>query len=65
MKSLQEFRANDTITRQEAAKMLNAMAQKLYNKEITSYPSACTTAYKDEGQFDLTLKQHIYDACAL
>jgi hypothetical protein len=65
MKSLQEFRANDTITRQEAAKMFVAMAEKLFNKTYASYSDDCNVAYADEKAFDITLKNNIYDACAL
>ncbi len=64
MQSTQEYRANDAITRQEAAKMFVTLAEKTYWKSYGSFPEVCNTPYKDESLFDPTLKSFIYDACA-
>jgi hypothetical protein len=64
MKSLQKFRANDTITRQEAAKMFVKMAENVFNKKYASYPDECNKTYTDEKMFDSTLKNDIYGSCA-
>lgn len=63
--SVDDFRAKSSITRQEAAKMLVEMTLSVYNKEYSSMPNDCTVAYKDEYLFWPTLKDYVYDACAL
>lgn len=65
MDSIKRFRADDFITRQEAAKMFNAMAENLFAMSYASFPDECNVPYSDEHTFDPTLKNHIYGACAL
>ncbi len=65
MNTMVAFRAEDFITRQEAAKMFNAMAENLFAMSYASFPDECNVPYSDEHTFDPTLKNHIYGACAL
>jgi heat shock protein HslJ len=64
MQTVEQFRGNDLITRQEAAKMLVAFAEGAFDKSYASFPEVCNKAYSDESLFDVTLKSFIYDACA-
>lgn len=64
MQTVEQFRGNDLITRQEAAKMLVAFAEGAFDKSYASFPEVCNKAYSDESLFDATLKSFIYDACA-
>lgn len=64
MSTLKNFRADDMVTRQEAAKMFHAMAENLFVMSYASFPNECNTTYSDEYAFDPTLKNHIYGVCA-
>lgn len=64
MQTVEKFRGNDMITRQEAAKMLVAFAEGAFDKSYASFPEVCNKAYSDELSFDVTLKSFIYGACA-
>lgn len=65
MKTLKDFRLNDKITRQEAAKMFVAYAENAFGAKYASYPEDCNVVYLDEKLFGPTLKDFIYSACAL
>jgi hypothetical protein len=57
-----KFRANDNVSRQEAAKILAVMAQRAFGKMPTV---SCDVTYKDEASFDSTLQASIYASCSL
>jgi hypothetical protein len=64
MDSLKKFRANDSITRQEAAKMFVSLKKNLFHNSLnTNY--ACEDAYHDGASFDPTLQSFIREACTL
>jgi|GEM_PF-6363660 len=48
MKTVKMFRADDIVTRQEAAKMIVTFAENLYNKSYASFPNNCNRRYKDD-----------------
>lgn len=64
METMTTFRADDMITRQEAAKMLVAYAESSFGKSLDTLSGACTITYTDEATFDPTLKLSVYNACA-
>lgn len=65
MKTVKMFRADDIVTRQEAAKMIVTFAENLYNKSYASFPNNCNRRYKDDKKITSWLKSSVYDACAL
>lgn len=65
MNTVESFRADNEITRQEAAKMFVAVFQNLLWKTIPSDTQACSWIYKDESFFDLSLRPFVYQACTL
>jgi hypothetical protein len=64
MQDLVRFRTDDVITRQEAAKMFVSLAEQAYGKSYDTMPAHCAIKYKDDQDFDYTLRGYIYDACA-
>jgi hypothetical protein len=65
MKTVKSFRGDDSITRQEAAKMLVSFAENLYDKSYASFPKNCNKRYNDDKTIAFWLKNSVYDACAL
>lgn len=60
MNSVQTFRAFDTITRQEAAKMFMMLKDKTV--DAATYGALSSMLFSDAGQFDPTLKDYIYSS---
>jgi hypothetical protein len=58
--SLQKFRANDAITRQEAAKMFYQSAVSLFSKDAVDLSVVRLIPYKDDSMFDPSLRDFIY-----
>ena len=65
MESIEAFRTDDWLMRQEAAKMFGALAINHFNKEVMTDAELCPETYTDDEQFDYTLRPFIYDACGL
>lgn len=59
-----EFAYERSLTRQEAAGIIARAAEKVWGLRYASYPDSCNVAYSDESNFDFTLKNDVYSACA-
>lgn len=60
--SIKKFRANDNITRQEAAKMFVAMAENVLWMPIADLSIVRLIPYSDDINFDSSLRDFIYKA---
>lgn len=61
--TLKEFRFDDMISRQEAAKMLMTAIKDVFSKNAPSENILCDASYADKPTIDTTLWPFVSDAC--
>lgn len=62
--TVEKYGYDRSITRQEAAAIFARAGEKTLGLRYASYPDVCNIAYTDEKEFDASLKDDIYSACA-